>query len=197
VGAAFTLRRQHAGGSNANASRSKRRHGCVTRYASPRQRRYERWISRQGPCKPLSWPRHGVRTKASKRTRLSKVRRHRVMTVASSPSVTIKKSARSEMSNNQPVRRAPIIYTRHTAACRTIVTSRRTQTAPKLTPEAPNVREISARVLRQLAAGVPATDLNARSTLPLFVLQSHKQLRSCVRVQRCDYRSASSCKQDQ
>jgi hypothetical protein len=37
--------------------------------------------------------------------------------------------------------------------------------------------------------------LNARSTLPLFVLQSHKQLRSCVRVLRCDYRSASSCQQ--
>jgi hypothetical protein len=59
----------------------------------------------------------------------------------------------------------------------------------------PNAREISAPVLRQLAAGVAATVFgasNAKATLLLFVLQPYKHLRSCVRASSCDYRSAIS-----
>jgi hypothetical protein len=84
-----------------------------------------------------------------------------------------------------------------TAGRRMIVITERTHTAPKLTSEPQNARVIGAPVLRQLAAGVAATAFgasNAKATLPLFVLQPDKQLRSCVRVQSCDYRSAISCK---
>jgi hypothetical protein len=58
-------------------------------------------------------------------------------------------------------------------------------------------RHLRSRVcvcVRRVVTIVLQAAVNAHSTLPLFVLQSHKQIRSCVRVLRCDYRSASSCK---
>jgi hypothetical protein len=57
-----------------------------------------------------------------------------------------------------------------TAACRTIVTTQRTHTAPTLTTETQNTRALKARVLRQSTAGVAATTfgaLNAQHILPL------------------------------